>query len=111
MADPKNTKTQVNNAKDLDVDAKKEEPSFFGSFFAPKAGGPKKKGAAVMDTPPPSIRPQNALNERETMETEVISCVISIYTDLSVRNITPHNIFSNRTAYSFLLQHRQTGDD
>lgn len=34
-----------------------------------------------METPPPSIRPQNALSERETMETEVISCVVSIYTD------------------------------
>jgi hypothetical protein len=62
----------VNNNKDLDVDMKKEEQSFFGSFFAPKKDN-KKKGAAAMETPPPSIRPQNALNERETMETEVIS--------------------------------------
>ena len=36
-----------------------------------------------METPPPSIRPQNALNERETMETEVISCVVSIYIDFT----------------------------
>jgi len=63
----------VNNNKDLDVDAKKDEPSFFGSFFAPKGGAAKKKGVAAMDAPPTSIRPQNALNERETMETEVIS--------------------------------------
>lgn len=34
--DPKNTKMQINNNKDLDVDSKKEEPSFFGSFFAGK---------------------------------------------------------------------------
>ena len=81
--DPKNPKAQVNNNKDLDVDAKKDEPSFFGSFFAAKAGGPKKKGAAIMDTPPTSIRPQNALSERETMETEVISCVVSNYTDIA----------------------------
>ena len=36
-----------------------------------------------MDAPPTSIRPQNALSERETMETEVISCVVSIFTDFA----------------------------
>ena len=41
-------KAAVNNNKDLDVDAKKEETSFFGSFFA-KGTATKKKGAAVMD--------------------------------------------------------------
>jgi dynamin 1-like protein len=39
----------LNNNKDLDVDAKKEEPSFFGSFFAGNKNQPKKKGAAVME--------------------------------------------------------------
>jgi vacuolar protein sorting-associated protein 1 len=39
----------VNNNKDLDVDAKKEEPSFFGSFFSGNKNQPKKKGAAVME--------------------------------------------------------------
>jgi hypothetical protein len=39
----------VNNNKDLDVDVKKEEPSFFGSFFSQSKNAPKKKGAAVMD--------------------------------------------------------------
>lgn len=39
----------VNNNKDLDVDAKKEEPSFFGSFFSSAKNAPKKKGAAVME--------------------------------------------------------------
>lgn len=72
-ADPKNTRAQVNNNKDLEVDAKKDEPSFFGSFFAAKAGT-KKKGASVMEAPPAIIRPQAALSDRETMETEVISC-------------------------------------
>jgi len=70
--DPKNPRASVNNNKDLDVDMKKEEQSFFGSFFTPKKDS-KKKGAAAMEPPPPSIRPQNALSERETMETEVIS--------------------------------------
>jgi hypothetical protein len=35
--DPKSGKLapgQINNNRDLDVDSKKEEPSFFGSFFA-----------------------------------------------------------------------------
>ena len=65
---------QINNNKDLDVDLKKEEPSFFGSFFSSnKATAAKKKGGPVMEAPPPVIRPQAALNERETIETEVIS--------------------------------------
>lgn len=52
---------------------------FFGSFFAAKTGtANKKKGAAVMEAPPPMIKPQSALNERETMETEVISCVFCL---------------------------------
>ena len=39
----------VNNNKDLDVEIKKEEPSFFGSFFSQGKNAPKKKGAAVME--------------------------------------------------------------
>jgi len=85
--DPKNPKAQVNNNKDLDVDAKKDEPSFFGSFFAAKAGGTKKKGAAIMDTPPTSIRPQNALSERESMETEVIKLLIHSYFNIVKREM------------------------
>ena len=40
----------VNNNKDLDVDSKKEEPSFFGSFFSAAKNAPKKKGVAVMES-------------------------------------------------------------
>jgi vacuolar protein sorting-associated protein 1 len=41
----------VNNNKDLEVDAKKEEPSFFGSFFSSNknSAAAKKKGVAVME--------------------------------------------------------------
>ena len=46
--DLKNQKGVANNNKDLDVDVKKEEPSFFGSFFA-KSATPKKKGAQAME--------------------------------------------------------------
>lgn len=45
------TSGQLNNNKDLDVDAKKEEPGFFGSFWSQKSGGkPKKVGAASMES-------------------------------------------------------------
>ena len=78
--DPKTGKLlpgAINNNKDLDVDLRKEEPGFFGSFFVKgKAQVGAKKGP-VMEAPPAIIRPQAALNERETMETEVISYVCS----------------------------------
>ena len=40
---------QINNNKDLDVEIRKEEPSFFGSFFSSTKGTQKKKGVAAMD--------------------------------------------------------------
>ncbi|PPR03936.1 hypothetical protein CVT26_001141 [Gymnopilus dilepis] len=85
-ADPKNPKSVINNSKDLDVEAKKEDTGFFGSFFAGKTG-PKKKGVAAMEAPPPSIRPQSALNERETMETEVIKLLIHSYFNIVKREM------------------------
>lgn len=77
----------VNNNKDLDVDAKKEEPSFFGSFFAGNKNQPKKKGAAVMEAPPAVIRPQAQLSDRETMETEVIKLLITSYYNIVKREM------------------------
>ena len=39
---------QINNNRDLDVDFKKEEPSFFGSFFSSaKKGQPRKVGPVM----------------------------------------------------------------
>jgi hypothetical protein len=76
--DPKTGKLlpgAVNNNKDLDVDLKKEEPGFFGSFFVKNKAQVGAKKGPVMEAPPAIIRPQAALNERETMETEVISYV------------------------------------
>ncbi|KAI8999046.1 Dynamin central region-domain-containing protein [Trametes punicea] len=72
------------NTRDLEVDAK-EEPSFFGSFFSKNQ--PKKKGAAVMEAPPPVIKPQAALNERELMETEVIKLLIQSYFNIVKREM------------------------
>lgn len=40
---------QVNNNRDLDVDLKKEEPSFFGSFFSSAKKGQPKKAGPVME--------------------------------------------------------------
>ena len=45
--DPKSGKLppgQINNNKDLEVEPKKEEPSFFGSFFSAKTAQKKKTG-------------------------------------------------------------------
>ena len=39
---------QVNNNKDLDVEVRQQDNSFFGSFFSAK-NQPKKKGVAAMD--------------------------------------------------------------
>ncbi|CAK5279321.1 unnamed protein product [Mycena citricolor] len=89
-ADPKSGKLapgQINNNRDLDVDAKKEDPGFFGSFFSPKGKAPAKKGASTMDMPPAVIKPQAALSERETMETEVIKLLINSYFNIVKREM------------------------
>jgi len=90
VADPKSNKALINNNKDLDVDSKKEEPSFFGSFFSSAkgaAGTQKKKGGPVMEAPPAIIRPQTALSERETIETEVIKLLIHSYFNIVKREM------------------------
>lgn len=89
-ADPKSGKLapgQINNNKDLEVDIKKEEPSFFGSFFSAAKGAQKKKGPQPMESPPSVIRPQAALNERETIETEVIKLLIHSYFNIVKREM------------------------
>lgn len=56
--DPKSGKLapgQINNNRDLDVDLRREEPSFFGSFFSAAKNAPKKKGAAVMESVSPRL--------------------------------------------------------
>jgi len=55
--DPK--KQILNNNKDLDVDMKKDEPSFFSTFFPAGAKGvPKKKGVSVMESVSPNQTPR-----------------------------------------------------
>ncbi|GJJ12229.1 vacuolar protein sorting-associated protein 1 [Clathrus columnatus] len=78
----------INNNKDLDVEIKKEEPSFFGSFFSGTKGGTvKKKAGPIMEAPPATIRPQAALSERETMETEIIKLLIHSYFNIVKREM------------------------
>ncbi|KAK0210233.1 Dynamin central region-domain-containing protein [Desarmillaria ectypa] len=92
QTDPKTGKLAsgvINNNRDLDVDPKREEPSFFGSFFASRTASTKKKGTStpVMEAPPAVIKPQAALNERETMETEVIKLLINSYFNIVKREM------------------------
>ncbi|KAG1839519.1 Dynamin central region-domain-containing protein [Suillus subluteus] len=78
---------QINNNRDLDVDIKKEEPSFFGSFFSSAKKGQPKKAGPVMEAPPAVIRPLSALSERETMETDVIKLLIHSYFNIVKREM------------------------
>ena len=88
--DPKTGKLApgvINNNRDLDVESKKEEPSFFGSFFSKTSSSAKKKTGPVMESPPPQIRPQSALNDRESLETEVIKMLITSYFNIVKREM------------------------
>ncbi|KAJ3809608.1 Dynamin central region-domain-containing protein [Lentinula lateritia] len=99
QSDPKTGKLApgvINNNKDLDVEAKKDETGFFGSFFTSsgrnsRAGTAKKTGGtstpSTMEAPPPVIKPQAALSERETMETEVIKLLIHSYFNIVKREM------------------------
>ncbi|KAJ4475779.1 Dynamin central region-domain-containing protein [Lentinula aciculospora] len=99
QSDPKTGKLPpgaINNNKDLDVEAKKDDPGFFGSFFSSsgrtsRAGIAKKTGStstpSTMEAPPPVIKPQAALSERETMETEVIKLLIHSYFNIVKREM------------------------
>ncbi|EKM83105.1 hypothetical protein AGABI1DRAFT_111610 [Agaricus bisporus var. burnettii JB137-S8] len=79
---------QVNNNKDLDVDPKEKESSFFGSFFSAAKKNEKQTAKKTsMEAPPQVIRPQTALSERETMETEVIKLLIHSYFNIVKREM------------------------
>jgi dynamin 1-like protein len=79
---------QINNNRDLDVEAKKEDPGFFASFFPSKSkssAAPKSTevatSASTMEAPPAILRSSAAFNPRETRETEIISaCYIKLCT-------------------------------
>ncbi|KAI5893730.1 Dynamin central region-domain-containing protein [Schizophyllum commune] len=91
--DPKGRQQIQANPRDLDVDPKHEEPSFFGSFFSATSKTIQRKKAApttvasTMEAPPPVIKPQAAFNDRETMETEVIKLLIHSYFNIVKREM------------------------
>lgn len=91
--DPKGRLPPSVNPRDLDVDPKHEEPSFFGSFFSAAKNTTKRKSAApaaagsTMEAPPSIIKPQAAFNDRETMETEVIKLLIHSYFNIIKREM------------------------
>jgi hypothetical protein len=101
----------LNNGKDLDADLKKDDQSFFGSFFA-KDKQPKRKGGA-MEAPPPVIKPVASLNERELMETEVISELpqrIALGRAWRLTNLpfrTPHHVVLFRRPQGYYPDPRQ----
>ncbi|KAF7326480.1 hypothetical protein MSAN_01990800 [Mycena sanguinolenta] len=82
----------VNNGRDLDVEAKKDESGFFSSFFPgkSKAGStstPTATKAPVMEAPPPTLSSQAPLNSRDTMEIQVIKLLITSYFNIVKREM------------------------
>lgn len=67
--DPKKNNNAINNNKDLEVDVKKEEPSFFGSFFSAAKNAPKKKGVAVME----SVSSQSRLQSEQASDPLILA--------------------------------------
>lgn len=91
--DPKSGKLPpgaVNNNRDLDVDLKKEDQGFFGSFWAAgqKPGQPgARKKTGILEAPPAVLKATGTLSDREVMETEVIKLLIASYFNLTKRTI------------------------
>lgn len=56
---------------------------FFGGFFSSK----NKKRLQSMEAPPPVLRATGQMSERETMETEVIKLLISLYYNIVKRSV------------------------
>jgi replication fork clamp-binding protein CrfC len=56
---------------------------FFGGFFSSK----NKKRLQSMEAPPPVLRATGQMSERETMETEVIKLLISLYYNIVKRTV------------------------
>ncbi|WVF66885.1 hypothetical protein IAT40_001628 [Kwoniella sp. CBS 6097] len=91
----------LNNGKDLDADFKRDDQSFFGSFFS-KDKAPKKRTAA-MEAPPAIIKPVASLSEREAMETDVIKLLITSYYSVVKRemiDMVPKAITFNLVNYA-----------
>ncbi|KNE69338.1 hypothetical protein AMAG_13708 [Allomyces macrogynus ATCC 38327] len=84
----------------LDTTSSGSGSGFFTSFFSKK-----KKGAngPTIDNPPPVLRPEGKLTDRETLETEVIKLLLTSYFNIVKRTIAdmvPKSIMLNLVAYS-----------
>ncbi|KIO30254.1 hypothetical protein M407DRAFT_14383 [Tulasnella calospora MUT 4182] len=107
----------LNAGRDLGVDPpQREENRFFGSFFQSKkvTGAAKRLSGtgigqapnpalAIMDQPPPTIRPQSAFTDREKLETEVIKLLITSYFNIIKRliiDVIPKSISFSLVTYS-----------
>ncbi|KAJ6559543.1 Dynamin central region-domain-containing protein [Mycena capillaripes] len=90
---------QINNDRDLDVEAKKEDSGFFSSFFPNRSKGgntgstvSKQSGSgalptATMEAPPAILRPQSVLNTRERKDIDVIKLLIRSYFNIVKREM------------------------
>ncbi|KAF8181964.1 Dynamin central region-domain-containing protein [Mycena galopus ATCC 62051] len=85
------TPSQLNNGRDLDVEAKKEDPGFFSSFFpSAKAKAGAERSATpkpTMEAPPAMLSSVAPLNSRDTMETQVIKLLITSYFNIVKREM------------------------
>ncbi|KAJ6451922.1 Dynamin central region-domain-containing protein [Mycena sanguinolenta] len=81
---------QLNNGRDLDVEAKKEDPGFFSSFFTSRNRGARSSIVAApptMEAPPATLSSQAPLNARDTMETQIIRLLIISYFNIVKREM------------------------
>ncbi|KAF7342763.1 Vacuolar protein sorting-associated protein 1 [Mycena sanguinolenta] len=87
---PKVLPGQLNNGRDLDVEAKKEDPGFFSSFFPSRRRGSRTSVVAApttMEAPPAKLSSQAPLNARDTRETQIIRLLITSYFNIVKREM------------------------
>ncbi|KAF8974103.1 vacuolar protein sorting-associated protein 1 [Entomortierella lignicola] len=79
--DPKSRSSAIANLPPS-LEPEPTNNGFFGSFFSGK-----KKRSTVIEAPPPILRANGTLSEREQIETEVIKLLISSYFNIVKRTV------------------------
>ncbi|KAF9197206.1 vacuolar protein sorting-associated protein 1 [Haplosporangium sp. Z 27] len=79
--DPKSRSSAIANLPPS-LEPESTNNGFFGSFFSGK-----KKRSTVIEAPPPILRANGTLSEREQIETEVIKLLISSYFNIVKRTV------------------------